>query len=165
MKNLLRIFVLLFLSGFLAGELFGQEKTNTPPQDTRFGIYVDTAGVAPVPDKAGQYITWIYAKTSDNAPPSAGILVAFDCQQHQVMRVAHIVFALMPDKKSVRGDIVEEVNPQWVPVSNPEVFSLVCEAGAEHAKGNWGPDTKLHTRPPRDDDAPPAPSDPRWRQA
>lgn len=161
MKNLLRIFVLLFLSGFIAGELFGQEKTNTPPQDTRFMIYVDTAGVAPVPNTTGQFITWIYAKTSDDAPPSAGVLVVFDCKAHQVMRVAHVVFHLAGDKRSVEGQIEDETNPTWVPVSNPEVFNKVCEVGAEHAKGNWGPDVK-HPAAPKGQLPP---SDPRWRQA
>jgi len=139
-RNLLRTFALLLLSGFLAGALFAQEKT-TPSQNPKFTIYVDTAGVAPLPT-VGQYITWIYAKTSDDAPPSSGVLVAFDCKAHEVMRVAHVVFHLAKDGKSVEGEIVEEAAPEWVPVTNPAVFDKVCEVGAEHARGNWGPDLR-----------------------
>lgn len=160
MKNLLRTFILLFLSGLLAGALFAQEKTG-PSQDPKFQVYVDTAGVSPVADSTGNpvegvFLTWVYAKTSDNAPPSAGVLVAFDCKEHKVMRIAHVVFRLAADKHSVEGAIVEEEQPEWVPVSNPRTFNLVCEVGAEHAKGHWGPDVK-HQAPQY--------IDPRVRQA
>lgn len=161
MKNLLRIFALLFLAGFMAGSLYGQEKKTTPAQDPKFQVYVDTAGVAPVDNAPGHkgptYITWVYAKTSDNAPPSAGVLVAFDCGSHQVARLAHVVFHLASDGKSVEGNI-EEDEPEWVPVTNQTTFNLVCQVGAEHAKGNWGPDAKSQDHQPRV-------VDPRVRQA
>jgi hypothetical protein len=120
MKNLLRTLTvgLAFVAGLLVSPLGAQE-----PEQPKLGIYVDTAGVSAVaPDV---YVTWVFAKASPTSWPSSGVLVAFDCESHQVMRVAHVVFKARTDgEPGVTGDIVEDQGG-WVSVSIPEMFNLV----------------------------------------
>jgi hypothetical protein len=123
MKDLLRTGLVLL--GLLAGLAVGGAAQ--APEQPKFGIYVDTAGVSAVaPDI---YVTWIFAKASPKAFPSSGILVAFDCENHLVQRLAHVVYRLTPDGRSVTGEVVEDQGG-WVSVSIPELFNLVCAIGA-----------------------------------
>ena len=132
------LFVAL-LSLFAASPLVAQAPGTTPA----FQIFVDTAGVSAIPDSQQQYVTWIYARQSEQAPPVTGVLVAFDCGKHLVNRIAHVVFHPVKNANGtfdVSGK-VEYDNGGWVAVHNEAMFTLVCSVGAEHDKqAEWEKD-------------------------
>jgi hypothetical protein len=108
------------------------------PNPSRFEIAVDTAGIMPVaPDV---YATWIFARESPKHHPVSGILVAFDCQKQKVARMAQVKYELQPDG-SIGGAIQEMPMLQWVPVTNPRMFALVCSIGPTHPESVVKPTT------------------------
>ncbi|MCC2626590.1 MAG: hypothetical protein K0S14_240 [Thermomicrobiales bacterium] len=115
------LFILAFLLGLLAGPLVAQ--------DQKFHVAVDTAGVSPVGDNI--YTTWVYALATPTSFPSSGILVAFDCANRKVKRLAHVVYQWNADSSGVEGPIVED-NGAWMDVSIPALYDLVCRVGPTH---------------------------------
>ena len=126
-------------------------------QGQKFLIRVDTAGVMPYPGQNHAYVTWVYALSSPTSFPSSAILVAFDCAGKKVMRLAHIKYQWNATKTGVEGPVVTEEHPEWVDISIPEMFAVVCRVGPTHGKSVIEP-----TLP---DANPQPPSDPRWRRA
>ncbi len=127
-------FVFALLVGLVAAPLAAQAPTNQ-----KFEIAVDTAGImdAGVP---GVYMTWVFARESPKHHPVSGILVAFDCKERKVKRLAHIVYSLRPDG-GIAGPVVEDEG-EWQNVSIPSLFDLVCSIGPTH-----GPSVVQPTRP------------------
>ena len=93
----------------------------------QFYTYVDTANVAAV--APGTYVTWVYALSTPTSYPSSAIMVAFDCRARKVKRLYHIVYQMRDDSLGVVGPIVEDTG-DWVPVSVPRTYEVVCSAGA-----------------------------------
>jgi hypothetical protein len=119
------IVTLAFLLGLLVSPAFGQTQATG-----KFHIAVDTAGVMPM-GPAGVYVTWIYALATPTSWPSSGILVAFDCQNRKVKRLASVVYSMKADSTGVEGPIYE-YEGEWVDVSIPRLFDLVCAIGPTH---------------------------------
>lgn len=119
------VVALAFLLGTVA-PLHAQAPGTTPT----FYTFVDTAGVAAVPDSTDQYLTWIYAREGPTVPPASGILVMFDCEKQLVKRVAHIVYQRLGDSTYSGPTMYDSTG--WVPVSVPPTFQLVCSIGAKH---------------------------------
>lgn len=94
-----------------------------------FYIFADTAGVSAIGDSV--YITWVFAKATPTSLPSSGVLVGFDCKAGLVQRYAHVVYEMASDSSGVTGPIVVDTTG-WVPMSNPELFKLVCSIGPTH---------------------------------
>lgn len=90
-------------------------------------IFADTAGIARV--QKDIYVTWVVARATPTALPSSGVLVAFDCKAHRVMRLAHVVYHMTADSSGVSGEIKEDFG-QWDEVSIPKLFDLVCSVGS-----------------------------------
>lgn len=107
-------------------------------KNPKLSIFVDTAGVSRV--MSDIYVTWVFAKASPNALPSSGVLVAFDCKNSVVKRLAHVVYHLNSDSTGVTGTIVED-NQTWVAVSIPALYELVCAIGPTHADAMSTPST------------------------
>jgi hypothetical protein len=112
--------------------LIGIARAQTPAEKQTFLVYVDTAGVSSV--GVGLYVTWVFAKASPNAYPSAGVLVAWDClrRPRMVKRLAQVVYRMTPDSAGVTGNI-EEVDRPWQAVTDERMANLVCEIGPTHA--------------------------------
>lgn len=93
-------------------------------------LFADTAGVSAVAHDV--YITWVWAKASDNAQPVAGALVGFDCGKQLVKRFYRERFVpWTSDSLLVRGEIKPD-STAWVPIHYPKMFTLVCSAGRSH---------------------------------
>lgn len=125
------LYALAFLLGVFARPLFGQHPAAGQPT---FYAFVDTAHVTPVgPDT---YVTWIFAASVPHPTPlvSSAVFVAFDCANHKVARLYHIVYKLNADSTGVWGDVAEDPGT-WVDVSVPKTFDLVCQVGPAH--GTW----------------------------
>jgi hypothetical protein len=133
------IFIFTFFLGLLARPAFGQ----TPAADPHFEIAVDTAGVAEVAPNV--YATWVFARESPKHYPVSGILVAFDCSQRKVARMAQVKYRLKADSTGVEGDVEEMPMLQWVDVSIPRLFDAVCAIGPKH-----GPSVVEPTKPEPD---------------
>lgn len=130
------IYILAFLMGVLARPALSQAPAHTDPS---LQIAVDTAGIALAgPDV---YITWVYAVAGPKSWPSSGILVAFDCRERKVKRLAHVMYKMKSDSSGVEGPIIED-NLPWVDVTIPALYDLVCKIGPTH-----GPSVVEPTKP------------------
>ena len=110
------------------------------PAQRQFLVFVDTAGVAPVANEPGMYITWVFAKSTPTSYPSSGILVMWDCLHSPriVKRIAQVVYHMTPDSTGVTGNI-EEVNRPWQEVTDERMADLVCRIGSDHDGTNHHP--------------------------
>jgi hypothetical protein len=140
-------YIFALLLGLLAGPLAAQ----APATKQRFEIAVDTAGISEVAPNV--YTTWVFARATPTSWPSSGILVAFDCQNRKVKRLAHVVYSLKPDSSGVEGPIYEDEG-EWMDVSIPRLYDVVCSIGPTH-----GPSVVEPTPGPES----PHIMDPRWR--
>ena len=133
MKNLLRIFVPLALFlGLLVAPLalaHGQQQPTAKPDSVTYSIYVDTAGVQRWPEGPNTFVTWIFAKQGDDYPPVSGIIVAFNCDEHMVRRLAQVVYGAPGAGPDHQPGQVEEVDGPWQTVTIPDVFDMVCKIG------------------------------------
>jgi hypothetical protein len=125
-----------------------QDSTHTP-QQSQFIVFADTAGIAPMPGVDSTYVTWVFALSTPTSYPSSGILVAWDCEQHKVKRLSHVVYQMKADSTGVEGPVVEDNGP-WVEPVDPRLYALVCSIGPTHV---------LHEE---DDATPPAHNDSPW---
>lgn len=123
-----------FALAVLAGAAHGQQQ-----QEQKFLVAVDTAGIM----EAGPnvYTTWVFALSSPTSYPSSGIMVAWDCANKKVRRLAHVVYQWNDTKTGVAGPIVED-NLPWVEVTDQRLYDLVCRIGPTH-----GPSVVKPTKP------------------
>jgi hypothetical protein len=128
--------------------LFAQSLTaQAPASKQKFHIAIDTAGVMETGENI--YTTWVFALATPTSWPSSGILVAFDCKNRLVKRLAHVVYSMKADGDGVEGPIVEDQG-EWQQIAIPEMFELVCRIGPTH-----GPSVVEPTYPKTDN--------PSWR--
>lgn len=119
---------------------------------------VDTANIVVVAPRV--YGTWIYALATPTSWPSSAIYVLFNCKARKVARMYHIVYKMRDDSLGVTGPIVEDKG-EWVDVSVPKTFDLVCRVGAEKEA-----DYRARDEYDREHDIQPhADPHPDWRQA
>lgn len=119
--------IMLWLS--LIGIARAQEPVTEKQQ---FLVYVDTAGIVPVPNAPNVYITWVFAKATPLAYPSSGILVAWDCSApRMVKRLAQVIYSMNADSTGVVGS-PEEVDRPWQTVTDEFMADLVCGIGPTH---------------------------------
>lgn len=111
------------------GLFYGAKPAHSQAPQHSYYIFADTAGVSAIGDSV--YITWIFARTSPTSLPSSAVLVGFDCKAGLVQRYAHVVYQLTKDSSGVAGPVVEDVTG-WVPMTNPQLFNLVCTIGPTH---------------------------------
>lgn len=124
---MLIVAALLILLAFISAPAQAQ----TPQPQQQFYIFADTAGIASVEGAPDVYMTWVFAKASPTSLPSSGVLVAWDCAQHLVKRLAQVKYELTSDSTGVSGNI-EEVDRPWQGVSDERLESLVCTIGPTH---------------------------------
>jgi hypothetical protein len=118
---------------FFLGAFFNTATAQAPVADQKFHIAVDTAGITEAaPDV---YMTWVYSLSSPTSFPSSAILVAFDCRDRKVARMAEVKYGWNADSSGVVGKVVEKPMLQWVDVSIPRLFDLVCAIGPTHPSG------------------------------
>jgi hypothetical protein len=107
------------------------------PNPTRFEIAVDTAGIMPV--GPNMYVTWIFARESPKHHPVSGIIVAFDCTNKRVKRLAQVKYEMQKD--GTIGGAIQEVERPWQAVTDSRVYDLVCSIGPTHPESVVEPTT------------------------
>jgi hypothetical protein len=122
-KGYLAVIFFVFLFWLLVASCF---RTLAAQEPTRFEIAVDTAGISPVAPNV--YVTWIFAQESPKHHPVSGIIVAFDCTNRKVKRLAQVKYELQKDGSI--GGAIQEVDRPWQDVTWPRMFELVCTVGA-----------------------------------
>lgn len=128
------IVALLFWSAF-----FTLAAAQEPAPKQTWYVFVDTAGVVPVPGAPDVYVTWVFAKATPTSYPSSGILVAWDCKApRMVKRLAQVVYQMNRDSTGVVGTPVEVDRP-WQLVTDERMANLVCEIGATRPAPTSGP--------------------------